>query len=180
ASECLVGCTLLGLDPFDDGMLVDWDDRGKCDDGAACEVNAGNTEAAWAGGGSADASRCLWAAGAGEEGSSGCTCSVCGAPDTTASSYMSDYPTWTRIACYIADMAAMGYHASVCVAAVVDDGVMACVDEPYEGPTFEQVSCPPTSLVLTTSSECLFGGSLREAEEMFASVGTPADFDHVI
>ncbi|CAB1106000.1 unnamed protein product [Ectocarpus sp. CCAP 1310/34] len=180
ASECLVGCTLLGLDPFDADMPVEWDDRGKCTDGAACEVNAWDTEATWAGCGSADASRCLWAAGSGEEGSSDCTCSVCGAPDTSASSYMSDYPTWTRITCYIADMEAMGYDASVCVAAVVDDGVMACVDEPYEGPTFEQVSCPPSSLALTTSSECLFDGSLREAGEMFASIGTPADFDHVI
>ncbi|CAN0220721.1 unnamed protein product, partial [Ectocarpus sp. 12 AP-2014] len=180
ASECLVGCTLLGLDPFDADMLVEWDDRRKCDDGAACDVNAGNTEAAWAGCGSADASRCLWAAGSGEVGSSDCTCSVCGAPDTSASSYMSDYPTWTRIACYIADMEAMGYDSSVCVAAVVDDGVMACVDELYEGPTFEQVSCPPTSLALTTSSECSFDGPLREAGEMFASIRTPADFHHVI
>ncbi|CAM9801514.1 unnamed protein product [Ectocarpus fasciculatus] len=161
-------------------MLVEWDDRGKCDGGTACEVNAWDTETAWAGCGSADTSSCLWAAGSGEDGSSDCTCSVCGASDASASSYMSDYPTWTRIACYIAGMEAMGYDASVCIAAVVDDGVMACVDEPYEAPTFEQVSCPPTSLVLATSSECLFDGSLREAGEMFVNIGTPAEFDGVI
>ncbi|CBN79593.1 hypothetical protein Esi_0011_0211 [Ectocarpus siliculosus] len=180
SSECLVGCTLLALDPFDTDLLVEWDDRSTCDDSAGCEVNTGDTLARWTGCGSFDASRCLWAASSGEDGSDDCTCSVCGSVNSYGSSYMSDYPTWTRIACYIADMEAIGFDASVCVAAVVDDGVMACVDEAYEIPTFEQFSCPSTYLTLATSSNCEFDGSLREAEEMFATIGTSAESDDVI
>lgn len=56
ASECLVGCTLLGIDPF--GGLADWDDQGKCDDSAACEVDTMGNLNYWVGCGAADASRC--------------------------------------------------------------------------------------------------------------------------
>ncbi|CAM9643196.1 unnamed protein product [Ectocarpus sp. 13 AM-2016] len=180
SSECLVGCTLLALDPFDTDLLVEWDDRSTCDDSAGCEVSTGDTLARWTGCGSYDASRCLWAASSGEDGSDDCTCSVCGSVNSYGSSYMIDYPTWTRIACYIADMENIGFDASVCVAAVVDDGVMACVDEAYEIPTFEQFSCPSTYLTLETSSNCDFDGSLREAEEMFATIGTSTESDGVI
>eukprot|EP00752_Nemacystus_decipiens_P008410 g7520.t1 len=170
ASECLVGCTLMGLDPFDSDQLVEWDDRSTCDDSAGCEVNTGDTLTTWVGCGGADASRCLWASSSGEDGSSDCTCSVCGTANSFASSYMSDYPTWTRIACYVADMEWVGYDASECVAAVVDDGAMACVDEAYEVPTVDQFSCPSTGISLNTNSNCFFDGSLREAEEMFEIV----------
>lgn len=177
ASECLVGCTLLGLDPFDGDLLVEWDDRSTCDDSAGCEVNTGDTLTYWLGCGAADASRCLWASSSGEDGSSDCTCSVCGTANSFASSYMSDDPTWTRIACYIADMEWVGYSASECVAAVVDGGAMACVDEAYEVPTVSQFSCPSTGISLNTGTECVFDGPLRKAEEMFEIIGkaeTPA------
>lgn len=181
ASECLVGCTLMGLDPFDTDTLVEWNERGTCDDSVGCEVNTGDTLTTWVGCGTADASRCLWAATSGTDGSSDCTCSVCGSANSFASSYMSEYPTWTRIACYIADMEAVGYDASVCVAAVVDDGAMACVDEPYETPTMGQFSCPSAGVTLRTSSNCDFDGSLRTAGEMFVeTIGTfawPTDDD---
>lgn len=173
ASECLVGCTLMGMDPFYTDTLVEWSERGTCDDSAGCEVNTGDTLPTWVGCGSADASRCLWAATSGTDGSSDCNCSVCGSDDPFASSYMGEYPTWTRIACYIADMEAVGYDASVCVAAVVDDGAMACVDEAYETPTLGQFNCPSTGVTLRTSSNCDFDGSLREAGEMFGeTIGT--------
>ncbi|CAM9761015.1 unnamed protein product [Ectocarpus sp. 12 AP-2014] len=173
ASECLVGCTLMELDPFDTETLVEWNERGTCDDSVGCKVNTGDTSATWVGCGSADASRCLWAETSGTDGSSDCSCSVCGSADSSSSSYMSEYPTWTRIACFIAGMEAVGFDASVCVAAVVDDGEMACVDEPYETPALEQLSCPSAGVTLRTSSNCDFNGSLREAGEMFGeTIGT--------
>ncbi|CAN0010079.1 unnamed protein product, partial [Ectocarpus sp. 4 AP-2014] len=163
----------MGLDPFDTGTLVEWNECGTCDGSVGCEENTGDTLTTWVGCGSADASSCLWAAPSGTDGSSDCSCSLCGSANFFASSYMSEYPTWTRIACFIAYREAVGFDASVCVAAVVDDGAMACVDEPHETPALEQLSCPSAGVTLTTSSNCDFDESLREAGEMFGeTIGT--------
>ncbi|CAM9875071.1 unnamed protein product, partial [Scytosiphon promiscuus] len=49
ASECLAGCTLMGMDPFDSDGVVDWDERFTCDDSAGCDVNTGDTLITWVG-----------------------------------------------------------------------------------------------------------------------------------
>lgn len=178
ASECLVGCTLLGLSPFDSNRVVEWSDRSACDDSAGCEVDTPSRLIYWVGCGTTDASRCLWAASSGTDGSSGCTCSVCGGSNTFASRYMEDEPLWTRIACYIADMEALGYDASICVAAAIDEGTMACVDEAYEVPTsYTQFECPGTGLGTGYMDDdvCAVSETTRKAEELFPAPGvTPA------
>lgn len=178
ASECLVGCTLLGVSPFDDDRTVEWDDRGSCDDSAGCEVETPNGSVTyWVGCGIGDMARCLFASSSGTDGSSDCTCSVCGGSNSFASSYLEDEPIWTRIACYVADMESLGYDASICVAAAIDDGTMACVEEAYEAPTsYTQFDCPSTGLgvVYVDDDVCAVSETTRYAEELFEFAGVTA------
>lgn len=174
ASECLIGCELLGMYAFDDDRLVEWEERSTCDDSAECEVLTPDSEDAWRGCGETDGDQCLWATVSDAEDSSDCACSVCGANrPSDADDYMDGHPIWTRIACFLADMELIGYDVSICVAAVVDDGAMACVDEDYQPPTLAQLSCLSTQLEDKSAEvECLQSGDVREAEEMFVDAGT--------
>lgn len=70
-------------------------------------------------------------------------------------------------------MEAIGYDITVCVAAVVDGGAMACADEVYQPTTLGQFECPATELEDNSAEiECYQSESVREAAEMFTVIGT--------
>lgn len=110
------------------------------------------------------------------DGSSDCTCSVCkgrgpqllGAADHY---YVQDYPLWIRIQCFIAGVEDMVYDMSACVAAVVDEGAVFCVDELYENPALDWFDCEESSLfesAIEYYDECEWDDEIRLAPEMFA------------
>lgn len=99
ASECLVGCELMNMYAFDDDGLAEWDERSACDTSAGCAVVTPDNTVSWKGRGYTAGDQCLWATVSGTDGSSDCTCSVCGAYRQGSSVYyMDEYPMWTRIA----------------------------------------------------------------------------------
>ena len=68
ASECLVGCMLQGISPFDEDNEVVWDDREACDSNTiGCEVSALNYPSYTYFEGA------LWTSTSGADGSSACT-----------------------------------------------------------------------------------------------------------
>ena len=175
ATECLVGCMLQGISPFDDENTAVWDQRQACDSFTlGCSVTAINY-------GFSSFRGVLWAQTSGTDGSDGCTCNLCdpgvGYPST---SYMSEeISLWSRIQCYIAASEASGYDMSVCVAAIVDQGTLPCVDDVYEAPLMGQFECEGNSLADIESSSsideaCMWGGDTRQSAEMFSGVEPPA------
>ena len=172
ATECLVGCLVQGMHPFDEDGLTVWDDRGACDSATVgCEVSAINYP-------STSYQGALWAATSGSDGSTSCTCRICDPyPWSDTTSYMSEETSlWSRIHCYLAASEASGYDVSPCVAAIVDTEKLLCVDDVYEPPTLGQFECEENGIHdLTTSDsweQCNWDGNVRMAQEMFPS--TPA------
>ena len=172
ATECLVGCLVQGISPFDDDNLAVWDDRSACDSTTVgCEVSALRYPSSLFQG-------ALWASTSGTDGSSACTCSICDpylGGDTT--DYMPEETSlWSRIHCYIAAAEASGYDVSPCVATIVDTGTLPCVDDVYEAPTVAQFDCGENALDdLSDSSsveECKWDGTVRKARELFSATST--------
>ena len=172
--ECLVGCLVQGISPFDDEGLAVWDNRGTCDSNTiGCEVSAINYPSTFFQG-------ALWASSWGTEGSDSCTCNLCDPyPYSDTTSYMEEETSlWSRIHCYIAASEASGYDVSPCVAAIVDTGTLPCVDDVYEEPTVDQFDCDENAMRDLSSSasieECAWDGELREAKEMFPTTSAVA------
>ncbi|CAN0386751.1 unnamed protein product, partial [Ectocarpus sp. 12 AP-2014] len=178
ATECLVGCMLQDISPFDDENEVVWDQREACDSTTVgCEVSAINYPGTFFRG-------ALWAQTSGTDGSSDCRCDICDPyPSTGPVFYMSEEVSlWSRIQCYIAASEASGYDMSPCVAAVMDTGTLLCVEEAYEAPLIDQFACDANSIddIETTSiaEGCIWEGDTRQSADMFSgadpTVLTPA------
>ena len=170
ATECLVGCSLQGISPFDEDNVVVWDQRETCDSTTVgCDVTAINYPGTFFRG-------ALWAQSSGTDGSSGCTCDICDPyPSGNPASYMSEETSlWTRIQCYIAASEASGYDMSPCVAAVMDTGALLCIDEAYEAPVVAQFGCDQNSIddveATSIAEGCVWAGDARESAEMFTGV----------
>ena len=173
ATECLVGCLVQGIDPFDDANLAIWDDRDACDASTiGCEIDArGYPSSTFKG--------ALWASTTGTDGSSSCTCDICDPfPYGGTTGYMSDETSlWTRIQCYIGAAEAAGYNVSPCVAAVLDTGTLACVEDVYEAPSVPLFECEDNVLVQNFESNievCDWAGTTREAQEMSPATSGPS------
>ena len=107
AAECLVGCALQQIDAFDSEGLITWDERGACDPTTTgCAVEHPFDEI-WSATSNFlcydDLYFCSSAESVGIDGSSDCACRVCSHPRETGY-YMTDYPIWTQVMCYIAVM----------------------------------------------------------------------------
>ena len=166
-TECLVGCLVQGIDPFDDENLAVWEDRGACDSSTVgCEVTSVTIR-------STSYQGALWVSTSGSDGSTSCTCAICDPyPWSDTTSYMKDETSlWSRIHCYLAASEASGYDVSPCVAAILDTGTLPCVDDVYEAPTMDQFECEENGIMDLTDfvsyNECDWDGELREVQELF-------------
>ena len=174
ASECLVGCLVQGISPFDDENLAVWDDRSACDSTTVgCEVSAVMYPGRFFQG-------ALWTSSLGADGSSGCTCDICDPYlGTVTTTYMSEETSlWSRIHCYLVASELSGYDVSPCVAAIVDTGVLPCVEDVYEAPTVDQFVCEENTLGdLSDSSsveECTWDGEYRSVDEFYGRSRAPS------
>ena len=173
ATECLVGCLVQGISPFDDDGLAVWDDRGTCDSSnVGCTVDAINYPLATSEG-------ALWASTSGTNGSSACTCNICDPYpwSSDATRYMAgETSLWSRIHCFLAASEASGYDVSPCVAAILDTEQLPCVDDVYEPPAVDQFDCQENAIEdlveYSSYEECGWDGDVRTAQELFPS--TPA------
>lgn len=163
-TECLLACSLLEKNPFNaTGGGITWNGHSACDAttiGCAIDDTHGD---------GCSTNGCMWASSSGAAGSSTCTCNMCSSTGSI-DEYMLDHPLWTRIQCYIAAAEYLGYDMSACIASVVDDGTMLCVDDTYEKPTTAQNDClRPTGLSAKDAEDasCLWVGTNRSASEMF-------------
>ena len=187
ATECLIGCALMAMHPFDEEDLVTWDERGACDYySLGCDVNVAtnigpimDSMCDPADGG------CLWASSTGTDGTSGCVCDLCfgRSPGLVDGEhyYMPEYPIWTRIQCLVYALEWHGFDMSACVGQVMDSASMVCVDEPYEKPMVAALDCDLSQYSdsgVDFWNSCDWAGETREATEMFADgllvVTTPA------
>ncbi|CAM9594886.1 unnamed protein product [Scytosiphon promiscuus] len=176
-TECLLGCTLMAMHPFDEEGLITWEERGACDYfSVGCDVSvATNAAPLYDSFCDPTSEGCLWASSTGTDGTSGCACDLCwgssGGLVDGDHYYMQGYPIWTRIQCLTAALEYHGYDMSACVGQIVDSATMLCVEDPYEKSMVAASDCDLAEYSASNVdfwAACDWGGETRLAAEMFA------------